>query len=430
MSKKKPGKAPEKKQQSKKFRLEPRRILTGLLAILMILAILLPVLESATVAEAASQSELKNQISSLQGSASEAKAKKKELQAQLDALNKDKSNALARKKVLDQQLAAIDSEVAATQSQINTYNDLISVQETALAEAQEKEQTAYETFCKRARSMEEAGEVSYLSVLFGAKDYTDLLDRLALVNEIMVYDNSVVNALAAAREEVETTLSELTDSRSQLQSQKATLDTQRAEQAAKVKEAEELLTELKSQASAAEELVRMQEEEEEKINKQIAAKQKELDKLIASQQITFTTGSGYAYPLPAGNYTVTSQFGPRTHPITGKYSNHTGSDIAAAGGTSVYAVQGGVVQTSAYAPSSYGEYVVINHGNGITTLYAHMQRGSRTVKEGDIVTQGQTLGKVGSTGSSTGNHLHLEMRKNGVRQNPLTMFPGIKFTYW
>ena len=88
-----------------------------------------------------------------------------------------------------------------------------------------------------------------------------------------------------------------------------------------------------------------------------------------------------------------------------------------------------MVQTSAYASSSYGEYVVINHGDGYVTLYAHMQRGSRTVKEGDIVKQGQVLGKVGMTGSATGNHLHLELRINGVRQDARTLYPNVPFKY-
>ena len=162
------------------------------------------------------------------------------------------------------------------------------------------------------------------------------------------------------------------------------------------------------------------------IEKAIAAKEKELQALIAAAN--FTTGSGYAYPLPYQYTRLTSLFGPRIHPITKKYNNHTGIDIPAPGGTKVTAVQGGIVVTSAYAPSSYGEYVVIAHGNGVTTLYAHMQRGSRTVKEGDAVSQGQVIGLVGTTGSSTGNHLHLEYKVNGVRNDPKKLFPGVKFT--
>ena len=115
-------------------------------------------------------------------------------------------------------------------------------------------------------------------------------------------------------------------------------------------------------------------------------------------------------------------FGPRTHPITGKYHNHSGTDIPAPGGTSIKAVQGGVVATSAYAPNSYGEYVVISHGPGNTTLYAHMS--SRAVKEGDTVTQGQIIGVTGDTGISRGAHLHYEITENGSRVNPLDYLPN------
>lgn len=419
------------KQKKKKVRLEWRRIFVGALAVVLVLAMLLPLISSAILnAHAATQSELKGQISSLKDSASEAAARKKEYQQQLDAIQNDKAQAQERKRILSEQLNAINAQVTSTETQINVYNTLIAEQEAALAEAQTKEQTAYERFCQRARSMEEAGTVSYWSVLFSAKSYSDLLDRLALVDEIMAYDNGVVESLTAARQEVEDTLAALNESKAELDEQKRQLDIQYAEQAAKVSEAQALFNELANQAEEAQALVEAEEAEIKRLEQEQAQKEKELQRLIDAQKVTFTTGSGYAYPLPAGNVTVTSQFGPRTHPITGKYHNHTGADIAAPGGTNIYAVQGGVVQTSAYAPSSYGEYVVINHGNGVTTLYAHMQRGSRKVKEGDVVSQGQVLGLVGMTGSATGNHLHLELRKNGVRQNPLPMFPSVKFIYW
>lgn len=414
--------------QTKKQGRKPdwRRIVTALLALVMVLALLLPLLGSVlTSAHAASQSELKDQISGLKDDAADASTRKKELQAQLKALESDKAKALERKKLLDQELDAIDTEVANTQSQIDTYAALIAAQEAALADAQAKEKAAYEKFCQRARAMEESGTVSYWSVLFDASNYSDLLDRLALVDEIMKYDNGVVDELAAARQEVEDTLAGLNESKAALDEQKAQLDAQRAEQAAKVQEAQALFDELKGQADAAEALVEAEEAEEEKIAAKIAAKQKELEKLIASQQITFTTGSGYAYPLPSSYTHITSYFGWRVHPITGKPNNHTGIDLPAPAGTSICAVQGGVVTISGYAPSSYGNYVVISHGNGVTTLYAHMR--SRAVSEGQVVSQGQVIGYVGTTGSSTGNHLHLELRINGVRQDPRSMFPGVNF---
>lgn len=408
--------------------MDKRRVFSVVICVLLALSLLLPLLSTAILsARAVTQTELKSQISGLKSSASDAAAKKKELQAQLDAIKSDKAQAQQQHQILTQQLAAIESQIANTQSQIDTYTQLIEAEETALAEAQGREDAAYARFCQRARSMEESGDISYWSVLFSASDFSDLLDRLAMVDLIMEYDNSVVDALVAARQEVEATLASLNESKAGLEEQRAQQEAQRAEQDEKVKEAQEILDGLKKDAAAAEALVAASDAEEKKIAAELSRKEKELDRLIASQQITFDPGTGYLYPLPASYTKITSLFGPRTHPITGKYHNHSGTDIAAPGGTEIKAVKGGVVVTSAYAPSSYGEYVVINHGNGISTLYAHMQRGSRRVKEGDVVSQGQVLGLVGSTGSSTGNHLHLELRKNGVRQDARTMFPGITF---
>ena len=163
--------------------------------------------------------------------------------------------------------------------------------------------------------------------------------------------------------------------------------------------------------------------EEERIAAELSKKEKELDKLIAAQQVTFDPGTGYLYPLPASCNVITSLYGPRTHPITGKYHNHTGTDIAAPGGTEIKAVKGGVVVTSAYAPSSYGEYVVINHGNGWTTLYAHAS--ALHVGVGQYVQQGQVIASVGSTGNSSGNHCHFEMYNGGVRVSAYNFFGGM-----
>ncbi len=411
--------------KKKKVKMDARRIFVGMLALVMVLALLLPLISSAFLsAQAVTQDDLKNQISGLKSDANAAAVKKKELQEQLRKIENDKATAMERKQILDQQLAAIDSQVANTQSQIDTYTALIAEQEVALAEAQEREQEAYEQFCRRARAMEEAGDISYWSVLFAASDYSDLLDRLALVDEIMTYDNYVVEDLAAARQEVEETLAGLNETKSGLDDQKAQLDIQRAEQAEKVAEAEALLDELKDQADTARALEEAAEAEQRKIDAEIAAREKELQAMVAAAN--FTTGSGYYYPLPSSNVTVTSRFGYRICPFHGR-EYHTGADIAAPLNTPVYAVQGGVVTISAYAPSSYGNYVLVDHGNGRTTLYAHMN--SRAVSVGDVVSQGQVVGYVGHTGSATGNHLHLELKVNGVRQDALAMYPAVNFVY-
>lgn len=416
-------------QKQKKKRIDWRRIFVTLLALLMAVALMLPLLTTLfSGAHAVTQGELKDQIADLEDDAGEAAQRKKDLQAQLKVLEGDKERAKERHDILVRQLSELDSQIANTQSQIDLYGQLIAAQEVALQEAQDREAYAYHRFCQRARSMEESGTISYWSVLFAASDYADLLDRLALVDEIMKYDNSVVEALAQARGEVETTLAELNESRNKLDEQKAQLDLQRVEQADKVAEAQAVLDELIADQKELEALEKEARAEEVRLEKEIAKKEKELEELIKAAQ--FANNGSYVYPLPSQYTTITSRFGPRTHPITGKYNNHSGADIAAPARTEIKAVQGGVVITSAYSPSLWGEYVVISHGNGMTTLYAHMTRGSRKVKEGDVVSAGQVIGLVGTTGLSSGNHLHLTLTINGQKADPLTTFwPNVTFDY-
>ena len=420
------GNTPHKKHNDQKM--NSRRLVSIVICVLLALALLLPMLSTVLLsAHAVTQDDLKNQISSLKTNAANAAESKKELEQQLKALENDQAKAMERHQILSKQLDALKDQIDNTQSQIDTYTALIAQQEVSLADAQAREEAAYQRFCQRARSMEESGTISYWSVLFSASDFSDLLDRLALVDEIMSYDNKVVDDLADARAQEEAVLADLNESKAGLDEQKAELDTQRSEQEAKVKEAEGVMADLKAKEEHAEALLEAQLAEEEKIRKQIQAKEKELEDLIA--QASFNTGSDYIYPLPSNWIIISSRFGPRTHPITGKYHNHSGTDLPAPGGTPVKACQGGVVTVSAYAQYSYGEYVVINHGNGISTLYAHMTLGSRKVKVGDVVSAGQVIGLVGTTGSSTGNHLHLELQVNGERKDATTLFPNIKFDY-
>ena len=154
---------------------------------------------------------------------------------------------------------------------------------------------------------------------------------------------------------------------------------------------------------------------------EIRRMERELAPSISSVQ---SEGS-FAWPLP-GRTTLTSLFGGRTDPITGKPATHTGIDIPAPKGTPIHCAKSGVVTVSCMGSGgywSYGNYVVVSHSDGTSTLYAHM--GSRAVSVGDTVSQGQELGKVGSTGSSTGNHLHFEIRVNGSRVDPVNYFSGL-----
>ena len=354
------------------------------------------------------------EIDAMREEADDLKSQQKEIQAKLDALEADQANAMERKTLLEQQINATQAEINTIAAQIAKYDELIAQKQEELSQAEAEEQAQYELFCERVRYMEEQGEVSYWSILFSSKDFADLLDNAMMVEEIMDYDNQVMDQLIALREQIEEDKAELESAR---QAQQAAKEEQEAAQA-NLKSQEAEVSALIDQLAAQEDQL---EAEEAKLqaaanaaDAEIAAAEREL----AAQINNVVSESGFMWPLP-GYYNLSSLFAGRIHPITGKPQHHTGIDIPAPGGTRILAAKSGVVTTSTYN-NSYGNYVVVSHSDGTSTLYAHMSR--RGVSKGEVVSQGQYIGDVGTTGSSTGNHLHLEVRVNGSRVDPTQYF--------
>lgn len=376
-------------------------------------------------AEAASEDELRQQIEDLQQQAEAAEASQEELQSELSAIQGQLAQATQQKALMDQQLAAIDQQISATEQQIAYYDQLIAQEEVNLAEAQAKEAAQYELFCQRVRAMEEQGTVSYWSILFSAESFSDMLDLYTIVSDTIAYDNAVIDQLAEDRQAVVDTLESLNTAQEEQNAKKAELDQQYAAQEEKVNEAWALMREYESAEATALQAIDEEAAAAEAIERQIEAAQDALDELIRQQNIA--TGTGYVWPVQ-GCYTLTSAYGYRTHPVTGQpYKLHNGLDIAAPRNTPIHAVRGGIVSISAY-DSSYGNYVVVSHGNGDSSLYAHMN--TRAVSAGDTVEQNEVIGYVGTTGSSTGYHLHLEIRIGGSRVDPHDIYVGsVSFTY-
>ena len=354
------------------------------------------------------------EIDAMREEADDLKSQQKEIQAKLDALEADQANARERKTLLEQQINATQAEINTIAAQIAKYDELIAQKQEELSQAEAEEQAQYELFCERVRYMEEQGEVSYWSILFSSKDFADLLDNAMMVEEIMDYDNQVMDQLIALREQIEEDKAELESAR---QAQQAAKEEQEAAQA-NLKSQEAEVSALIDQLAAQEDQL---EAEEAKLqaaanaaDAEIAAAEREL----AAQINNVVSESGFMWPLP-GYYNLSSLFAGRIHPITGKPQHHTGIDIPAPSGTDILAAKSGVVTTSTYN-NSYGNYVVVSHSDGTSTLYAHMSR--RGVSKGEVVSQGQYIGDVGTTGSSTGNHLHLEVRVNGSRVDPTQYF--------
>lgn len=378
---------------------------------------------AASQAGAVTQSE----IDALKKEQQESQAKQQQLKEQLAGVKEDQAAAQQKRQILAQQLDAINAEIANIDAQIAYYDGEIALKEVERAEAEKREAEQYELFCQRVRMMEEQGTVSYWSILFNAGSFSDLLDRIADVDAVMAYDNKIMDQLIATRQELERLQGELESARAEEQEAREQQEAKKAEQQAKVAEAQKLLDQINADVAEVNRQLEAEDAAAASLQAEITRKQKQLEEERKQQNVTLPpTGSGYQWPLPAGNLTLTSAFGYRMHPIDLVPHSHTGIDVSAAGGTPIYAAKGGQVIMSEYGSGvnwSYGNFVVIDHGDGTTTLYAHMS--SRAVSEGQLVTQGQTIGYVGNTGNSKGNHLHFEVRVNGQRVDPEGCFPGL-----
>ena len=356
-------------------------------------------------------------IDALKGDASDLDKKQKEIQSKLSDLKDDKAAAVEKKSLLDDQIANTNARISNTESQISDYNALISQAEAELADAQQREEAQYDLFCKRVREMEERGTVSYWSVLFKATSFSNLLGRLDFINEVMDYDRQVIEDLQTLQAEIEEKKTGLEASRAELVTAKTELESQKKQLAAQREEANKLVKEIDDNAAEYQATLDALEAEERRIEQQVKQLQKQLEEQMAAEGKNYNTNPG-GYIWPVDSRYITSTVGGRSSPGGVGSTNHKGTDIGRVGYTSpVYAAKAGTVIVATRS-SSYGNYVVISHGTGNTTLYAHMS--SIKVSVGTYVQQGQTIGITGSTGHTTGPHLHFEVVENGVRVNPLS----------
>ena len=355
-------------------------------------------------------------IDKLKNEAKDLGTQKKELEAKLKELANDRSKALEKKRLLDEQVSNTAAQIKNVESQIADYAALITQSEEELADAEAREEAQYELFCRRVRAMEKRGTVSYWSVLFRADSFTDLLTRLDAVNEVMDADQRVIDDLQALQVEIAEKKTQLEANKAEREAAKAELVSKKSELDKQRQQAIALVNEINDNEQENKETLAALDAEEERI----LAEALRLSKKLAEEQAAAGSSQksnpgGYIWPVDS-RY-ITSTVGGRTSPGGIGSTNHKGTDIGRVGYTSpIYAAKSGTVIVSQYS-SSYGNYVVISHGSGNTTLYGHMS--SRKVSAGQQVKQGDVIGITGSTGHSTGPHLHFEITENGVRINPL-----------
>ena len=366
-----------------------------------------------------SSADTQSKINELKGDASALAEQRKDIQAQIKALQADKSDAMEKKELLERQISVIRQEISNINSQIAMYDELISQKAEELAQAEADEKAQFDLFCRRMRYMEEQGETSYWAVLFASSDFAELLDNYMMIEEIIQYDNKVMDDLVALQERVTADKASLEEAQAEQESAKARQVAAQKDLETQEGEIDKLIGEINAQ----EDQLEAMEEELRKAANNLDNEIKRLEREMADQIKNVVSESGFQWPLPASVNKLTSYYGTRIDPWTHKSKNHTGIDVAAAKNTKIYAAKSGVVTTSALGSGAnwaYGNYVVISHSDGTTTLYAHMN--SRNVSKGQVVSQGDVIGYVGTTGRSTGYHLHFEVRVNGSRTDPLNFF--------
>ena len=390
------------------------RIIVIILAAVMLLSILVPAL---AVLAGASGKITEEDIDKIKGELDDISNQRYKAQQQLSAIRGDMSRA-------KDQIELIESQITLTEHGISISQRLLEQYEQEIAGLEQQEAEQYDQFCSHVRWLEETGSVSYLSILFKAASFSELLDYAVLIADIMEYSNRIIDDLKAIQKELEGARAELQASRDEQAAVNAGLLEQMESLEAQQREAEAIYSEIaSSEAEAAAEAQKLIQQE-----RAVQAELTKAEKLYAEQIAALQNNGSWYWPLP-GRTKLSSLFGGRRDPFTGRPSNHTGVDIPALSGTEIHAAQNGVVtlvQTNRYA-STYGYYCIITHANGRATLYAHMKSAPK-VKVGQTVTKGQVIGYVGSTGRSTGPHLHFELRINGVRADALTLYKGMTFT--
>ncbi len=391
-----------------------------------------------------------SEIDALQAQRDAIRKQQKDVQEQIDALKTEMTSVIEKKVALDEQNELNRQDIELINEQIELYDKMIEDKAVEVEEAIEAEEAQYAHYCARARTMEETNQWNYVSFLFEADSLTDFLGRLNDVLDIVRNDRHIKDEYIAAREYVQQVKAEYEEIQRDQESKREELLAEKERLEQQIEAAYTMIAELEEDielyTAVYEENEALESEVQSKIDKKVAELQaqkaaeeaarkawEESQRKLKQQQAATSSSVGktssgtyYTWPVPSCTY-ITSRFGYRVHPIFGTTKYHSGVDIGAGYGSAIGAAAGGTVSISEYS-DSYGYYCVIYHANGTTTLYAHMNA-MPSVAVGDTVTAGQTIGYVGSTGYSTGPHLHFEVRVNGSCVDPISYFSGIGFTY-
>lgn len=411
-----------------------RCVLTGILTAALLM--------TAPQARGASSSEINKQLQELKEQKAEIERQITRVKAEYQRNEDEIKDLLARKRETDQEVNLLCAGIRNLNEQILAYGALIADKQEELDQAQGRYDDLNARSVLRIRAMEEEGRLTYWEVLFKANSFSELLDRMSMVEEIAAADRRRIRELGEAAQEVARAKDALELEKEELEAAEEELDIARAELEAKQLEAEALVQQLLGKGRELEGLWEEYEAREEEFMREIAAKQVEYDAAKQAEWEAYmatyippstaapqeagdreapdnpdsTVNSGSSGWLVPCSYTMlTSPFGNRKAPLAGASTYHQGVDLGAPRGTPVRASRAGIVTVAGYSNSA-GNYVQINHQDGFSSIYMHLD--SFCVASGQMVTAGQQIGTVGSTGISKGSHLHFGISYNGAYVNP------------
>lgn len=374
-------------------------------------------------ARAASSAEILNKLNNLKSQNTTLKNEIAKVKSQYDANATEISALVSKKNAIDQEISLLHTQMLNIEEQITIMGQLVAEKQDELDEALKKLDELNDKYKTRVRAMEENGTVSYWEVVFRSRSFTDMLDRINMVDEIAESDQKRLDEMNEAALDVELSRSILTAERLELDTVRQEL-VQAQESLNERREAsDETLRSLAQKQDAFQALIDESEAKQAALMNEIAKAQKEYNDAKYQENLKNLALTGKNPPsnatwiTPVSGYYISSAFGYRTAPTAGASTYHQGVDMACNQGTPIYATRAGTVTTASFQAGGAGYYVSINHGDGFASIYMHMTH--YVVSAGQKVSAGQLIGYVGSTGVSTGPHLHFGISYAGTYVNPL-----------
>lgn len=372
---------------------------------------------------ATSTSKIKDEITDLKVENAQIQAQIESVRTQYNANASEIQALVDKKNAVDQEISLLHSQIININEQLRVYGQMIADAQERLEDSNQRLKELNQQYKERIRAMEEEGEITYWQVIFESSSFTDFLDRMNIVDEIAAADTQRLLDLQVASANVEENQRILTEEMLDLQDTREQLSESEEILKEKRTESDDILRDLIAKQSEFQVLLDESEALQNELMNEIAQKQKELQAAQYKEELAKMALNGQNPPSnatwiePVSGYTISSPFGNRKSPTAGASTYHQGVDMACPSGTPIYATRAGTVTVASYQAGGAGYYVSINHGDGFASIYMHMTR--YVVSKGQSVTQGQLIGYVGSTGISTGPHLHFGISYGGTYVNPM-----------